>query len=119
MGSLEAANKQVVEQYWEALVGEIGQQIGHTHDMVKIGAGVAFWFAWGQAKKIFGTEGDAHKEVIFELGDRDKLIHIDRGFGQHIFLKHQPTARHASPFCRAVWCHRQNARQNHERFRQR
>ena len=32
--------------------------------------------------------------MVFELGNRDKLIDIHRRFGQHIFLKHETIARH-------------------------
>ena len=69
--------------------GEVCQQIGHAHDMVKIGAGMTFWLARRQPEEIFHAEGNAHKHVILQLGDGYKFIDIDRGFGQQIFFEHK------------------------------
>ena len=78
--------------------GQISQQVGHPHHMVKIGARVPFRLARHQPKEILRAEGDAHKEMIFELGDRDKFIDINGVRRQQILVKHQPTTGHADRF---------------------
>ena len=71
---------------------QVGQHVGHPHEVVIVGARVALRLTWHQPKEILERQGDAHKGVVLDLADGDKLIDIDCAFGQKILAEHLATA---------------------------
>ena len=73
---------------------QVGQHIGHAHQVVIVGPGVTPGLAGHQAKEIFQAQSDAHESVIFHFGHRDEFVDLHRVLGQQVLIEHLPAARH-------------------------
>ena len=62
--------------------------------MVEVRAQAAVRRNRRQAEEVFQAQGDAHKTVIFHLGQRDKGVGLTQSGRKLVLGKHDPAARH-------------------------
>jgi len=63
-------------QRWVQDAAQIGQHVGHPHQVMVIAAHLALRLRRHEAKEVLERHRHTHKGVVLQLGHGDELVHV-------------------------------------------